>query len=929
MTHVKVSPYVTITQLRDGPLLASKGWYPVLGVTRRSDGETVLRVTDWRGGEGDKPLAGYVGAAGLVASASDGLPLTVTETTGGGLSEAHINGLIRTYVDANVLAFARDDLVKVGFDNLQDDLRGNVDNAVVTGEISGSNLILKDNDDDVRATIQLPGGEANVQADWDETDTASDRYIRNKPALAPADAEANVQADWNATSGDAFVRNKPDIEGAIASDIANDAVRNVATLPTSGTVGQVVFLDPAHYVATDYAAPIEFTLTQETNPTPGDDDQGFSRGAYGAVAGEDDLSWLRALFHDDDDQRLKLRVSSLGDLGASVTVRYGALGTFTLARTGYASGVWSGEAAMNAPTGTSHEITLSGFTGLAWWRREAQADTTPALDQSEFSNEGNVQFEVSDGVVEGHVDLPKQAEGATVTTYDATPTQGQGYDAGVITTHAFTWDDRSLAIQGIGDLDDTFIVLVTPSDTPRGVFTDLSLKIDDKPLLHFAEARRYAGTNDSDDITSYSWRTTDIFTAGTQSTISIVEQAKPAAAWAQVGNTDPVPGPKLEVGTDQLINASVTNGKVADGSITVDKLAPGVRPSAQHSGYIAQKYLSADQSGLAQNTEHTILTTDPISESEAGYVIVKGQLDADLSGNSSPTVRIKRTRGSTTTTVDERHNLNALAFDEAQAGDVYSLTYTQLGEATTTVRTAWTHVAIIAAGGAVGVAGEIPAASNLPANPQDGRRVVLLEARTWRVNALLTPADLTGGAIGWRTANNPPGAITGILTESISAIYWQDGTTGTAALRNRIVVVRTAGEENAPLTVVVGGTSHTLELYSGHIYRSTSEVSASPLVVGTAVGITGTLAGDGHFTELQSFDAFSTVIWHEMNWHGAPGTWSQGQLEDEIRGVVADPAEAGSAAPWSDAKLRRWSGTQAEYDAITSKDSGVLYLVTS
>ena len=35
--------------------------------------------------------------------------------------------------------------------------------------------------------------------------------VTGKPALAPSNAEQNVQSDWNATSGDAFIRNKPSI----------------------------------------------------------------------------------------------------------------------------------------------------------------------------------------------------------------------------------------------------------------------------------------------------------------------------------------------------------------------------------------------------------------------------------------------------------------------------------------------------------------------------------------------------------------------------------------------------------------------------------------------------------------------------------------------------------------------------------------------
>ena len=75
-------------------------------------------------------------------------------------------------------------------------------------------------------------GEANVQADWDETDDQSDAYIANKPTIptsyAPTNAEQNVQSDWNATSGDALILNKPTIPSG------------TRLVPTGGSTGQVV-----------------------------------------------------------------------------------------------------------------------------------------------------------------------------------------------------------------------------------------------------------------------------------------------------------------------------------------------------------------------------------------------------------------------------------------------------------------------------------------------------------------------------------------------------------------------------------------------------------------------------------------------------------------------------------------------------------------
>lgn len=81
------------------------------------------------------------------------------------------------------------------------------------------------------------GAEANVQSNWNETDTSADSYIQNKPANLVQDAnyvhtdnnfttsektklagvqagaEQNVQSDWNQTdnSADDFIKNKPQI----------------------------------------------------------------------------------------------------------------------------------------------------------------------------------------------------------------------------------------------------------------------------------------------------------------------------------------------------------------------------------------------------------------------------------------------------------------------------------------------------------------------------------------------------------------------------------------------------------------------------------------------------------------------------------------------------------------------------------------------
>ena len=53
-------------------------------------------------------------------------------------------------------------------------------------------------------------GDANVQANWTETDDTADGYIQNKPTI-PA---AQVQSDWDATTGLGAILNKPTIPAA-------------------------------------------------------------------------------------------------------------------------------------------------------------------------------------------------------------------------------------------------------------------------------------------------------------------------------------------------------------------------------------------------------------------------------------------------------------------------------------------------------------------------------------------------------------------------------------------------------------------------------------------------------------------------------------------------------------------------------------------
>ena len=96
------------------------------------------------------------------------------------------------------------------------------------------------------------GAEVNVQVDWNESDSASDAFIQNKPTLAPSNAEQNVQADWNESdaNSDAFIQNKPTLAPSNAeqnvqanfsvTDTNSDAfIANKPSITVQGTVNEV------------------------------------------------------------------------------------------------------------------------------------------------------------------------------------------------------------------------------------------------------------------------------------------------------------------------------------------------------------------------------------------------------------------------------------------------------------------------------------------------------------------------------------------------------------------------------------------------------------------------------------------------------------------------------------------------------------------
>ena len=99
------------------------------------------------------------------------------------------------------------------------------------------------------------GAEVNVQADWNESSSSSDAYIRNKPTI-PA---AQVQSDWNQSDNTQvdFIKNKPTINNVPSVGSTDDGKALVAHY--SGGSGSYSWdnlpseIFPVEYGVTTYA----------------------------------------------------------------------------------------------------------------------------------------------------------------------------------------------------------------------------------------------------------------------------------------------------------------------------------------------------------------------------------------------------------------------------------------------------------------------------------------------------------------------------------------------------------------------------------------------------------------------------------------------------------------------------------------------------
>ena len=122
MADIEINPFISVTQIADGPLLRDPSWYPVLAATRRGgDGEIVLQITEWRGGVGAQPATGFIGPHGLVPDANHALALEVASGSAAD-ADARIRLLVKPFALNGGDPVGTDDLSTGVVNTLRDSL---------------------------------------------------------------------------------------------------------------------------------------------------------------------------------------------------------------------------------------------------------------------------------------------------------------------------------------------------------------------------------------------------------------------------------------------------------------------------------------------------------------------------------------------------------------------------------------------------------------------------------------------------------------------------------------------------------------------------------------------------------------------------------------------------------------------------------------
>ena len=144
----------------------------------------------------------------------------------------------------------------------------------------------------------------------------------------------------------------------------------------------------------------------------------------------------------------------------------------------------------------------------------------------------------------------------------------------------------------------------------------------------------------------------------------------------------------------------------------------------------------------------------------------------------------------------------------------------------------------------------------------------------------------------------------------------------TRALRDRVFVIRQSGQSSPPTELWDGDTKYDLTAHTlPHYYLAPASLDGSGWVPGRKKGINVKFADGTWATDPVPVDK-GIIAFTGFRWVDDSGTSA---IVTAL--VEAAALKANSATAWSDAKLKRWTGSRAEYNALAVKARDTLHFV--
>ena len=364
------------------------------------------------------------------------------------------------------------------------------------------------------------GAEVNVQADWNEQDSASDAFIRNKPpAAAPFSGDfddlagvPDTASRWPAYSE--VTGDKPPV-GAEANpnqDLVADGLPYTRSTSYDLTAGHLA------------------GLAFGTGTTLKRGDKTVTVTAIG-LAGSALIQVADLLAKPDLAAETNVLLSNREADAIEFT-----LGgrRFYLAHDGMELIIADGEIA------DQRAIAFAVYGYRLKDSADRRKNVKDGFADVDLSNRGNVQFSADGDAIKGHVDLPADTGAEEVlASFAGTPAERQadGVTAGIVLNQSVTIDGHAFTVKSIDYEEEHLSILIALDEETQAAFRPLSVGVRGGGFREtFARAEFSTGDQYNPDF--FEWRAPNPMVVGTPIVFDLYEAAGPGNYVAKPTNAD-------------------------------------------------------------------------------------------------------------------------------------------------------------------------------------------------------------------------------------------------------------------------------------------------------------------------------------------------------------------------------------------------------